>query len=64
MVEWTLHDGRNAYMAEPGVIPCSMMESTSTSIRQKAMETINKLKTKPPKKPQMIILAVGCFLLG
>jgi hypothetical protein len=44
---------RNAYLAEPGVMLCAMMESTSVSIRQKAMETITKLRTNPPKKPRM-----------
>lgn len=44
---------RNAYMAEPGVMLCSMIESSSLAIRQKAMEIIKKAKTKPPKKPRM-----------
>ena len=47
---------RNAYMAEPGIMLCSMLESTSLSIRQKAMKTIEKLRAKHSKKPRMKIL--------
>ena len=47
---------RNAFMAEPGVMLCSMMESTSPSIRAKAVEIIKKINAKPPKKPRMKVL--------
>ena len=43
---------RNVFLADPGVILCSMMESQTVSIRQKAMGIIKKLKSKPPKKPR------------
>ena len=43
---------RNAYLADPGVMLCSMMESQTVSIRQKAMGIIKKLRSKPPKKPR------------
>ena len=43
---------RNAYMAEPGIMLCSMMESSSLAIRRKAMEIIHKAKANPPKKPR------------
>ena len=43
---------RNAFMAEPGIMLCAMLESSSRSIRSKAVETIKKLRSKPPKKPR------------
>lgn len=43
---------RNAYMAEPGIMLCSMMESPILSIRQKAMGIIKQLRSKPPKTPR------------
>ena len=43
---------RNVYLAETGVMLCSMMESQTVSIRQKAMGIIKKLRSKPPKKPR------------
>ena len=47
---------RNAFMAEPGIMLCAMLESSSRSIRSKAVETIKKLRSKPPKKPRKKIL--------
>ena len=47
---------RNAFMAEPGIMLCAMLESSSTSIRSKAVETIKNLRSKPPKKPRKKIL--------
>ena len=43
---------RNAYRAEPGVMLCSMLESSTTIVRYKALEVIKKLKAKPNKKPR------------
>ena len=43
-------------MAEPGIMLCAMLESQSASIRRKALETIKKLRVKPPKKPRMRVL--------
>jgi len=43
---------QNAYMAEPGVIFCFMLESSTTTVRYKALEVIKKLKAKPNKKPR------------
>ena len=47
---------RNAFMAEPGIMLCAMLESNSSSIRSKAVETIKNLRSKPPKKPRKKIL--------
>ena len=47
---------RNAFMAESGIMLCAMLESSSRSIRSKAVETIKKLRSKPPKKPRKKIL--------
>lgn len=47
---------RNAYMAEPGILLCSMLESSSLSVRRSAMEMIMKLRNKPPKKPRAKLL--------
>ena len=47
---------RNAFMAEPGVMLCSMLESPSSSIRNKALEVVRKLREKPPKKPRAKVL--------
>ena len=47
---------RNAFMAEPGIMLCAMLESSSASIRSKAVETIKNLRSKPPKKPRKKIL--------
>ena len=46
----------NAYMAEPGIILCSMLESPSFSIRKMAISRITKLKEKPPKAPRAKVL--------
>jgi len=47
---------RNAFVAEPGVMLSSMLESPSSSIRNKALEVIRKLREKPPKKPRAKVL--------
>lgn len=47
---------RNAYMAEPGIMLCAMMESESAATRKKAVDIIKKLKANPPKKPRMKVL--------
>ena len=47
---------RNAFMAEPGIMLCAMLESSSSSIRAKAVETIKNLRAKPQKKPRKKIL--------
>ena len=43
---------RNAFMAEPGIMLCAMLESSSRSIRSKAVETIKKLRSKPPRSQE------------
>ena len=47
---------RNAFMAEPGIMLCAMMESYSPETRKKAVDIVLKLRTKPPKKPRMRVL--------
>ena len=47
---------RNAFMAEPGIMLCAMMESDSAETRKKAVDIVMKLKSKPPKKPRMKVL--------
>ena len=47
---------RNAYMAEPGIMLCSMLESESSEVRKKAVDIVLRLKSKPPKKPRMKVL--------
>ena len=47
---------RNAFMAEPGIMLCSMLESPSLSVRRLAMEKIMKLRNKPPRKPRAKLL--------
>ena len=47
---------RNAFMAEPGIMLCAMLESSSTSIRCKAVKIIKDLRSHPPKKPRKKIL--------
>ena len=47
---------RNAFMTEPGIMLCSMLESPSSSIRNKSLDVIRKLREKPPKKPRAKVL--------
>ena len=47
---------RNGFFAEPGIMLCSMMESTSMSVRMKAVDVVKKLRANPPKKPRKKIL--------
>ena len=47
---------RNAFMAEPGIMLCAMLESSIPSIRSKAVQIIKNLRAKPPKRPRKRIL--------
>ena len=47
---------RNGFMAEPGVMLCAMMESSSPSIRRKAVEMVKHFSAKPPKIPRKMVL--------
>jgi hypothetical protein len=44
---------RNAFMADPGIMLCAMLESDSARTRKRAVEIIKDLRQKPPKKPRM-----------
>jgi hypothetical protein len=47
---------RNAFMAEPGIMLCAMLESEDKMTRERAVKLVRQLRSKPPKKPRMKVL--------
>ena len=50
------HIQRNAYLSEPGVMLLSMLESEEKDIRVKAIEIIQKNRSRPQMSPKSKIL--------
>ena len=47
---------RNAYLAHPSTMLCSMLKSSDASIRCRAVKIIQEAREKPPKIPKMKVL--------